>query len=501
MIVLDGWGLRAETEGNAVRMARTPVMDALLARHPSATLITCGRSVGLPDGQMGNSEVGHMNLGAGRVVYQDLTKIDKAVEDGSLAVNPVLQGAFAHAKSGTRTLHFIGLLSPGGVHSHERHLAAMIRAAADAGVPRIAVHAFLDGRDTGPRSAEPSIRTIEALLRSLGPHGIATVVGRYWAMDRDKRWDRVERAYRAMTAGEGERAATPEAALAAAYGRDEGDEFVAPTVVGDPKARRIARGDAVVAFNFRPDRMREITRALADPAFDAFPRPLAPLDLHYVCMTEYDETFPYPVLFADEPVRKTIGEVVSGAGIRQLRIAETEKYAHVTYFFNGGEEKPFPGEERVLIPSPKVATYDLEPEMSAREVTEEVRRRLADDTFGFFVLNFANPDMVGHTGVIPAAVRAVETVDACLGRVLEAVAARGGRTLVTADHGNAEEMIDLATGAPHTAHTLNPVPVLIAGEDLLPLRDGILADVAPTLLELMGLAPPREMTGRSLIVP
>lgn len=503
LIVLDGWGINPDprAEGNAVRLARTPVMDRLLAEYPSATLTTCGEAVGLPKGQMGNSEVGHLNLGAGRIVYQDLTRIDRALEDGSLATNAVLQGAFAHAKGDGRSLHFIGLLSPGGVHSHERHLHAMIRAAAEAGVPRIVVHAFLDGRDTAPRSALPSIEAAESLLRSLGPHGIATVAGRYYAMDRDKRWPRTERAYRAMVAGEGERTATPAEAVTRAYERGEGDEFVLPTVVGDPGARRIARGDAVVGFNFRPDRMRQISRALGDPAFDAFPRPEGPLGLHYVCMTEYDETFPYPVLFRDEPLQKTLGEVVSAAGIRQLRIAETEKYAHVTYFLNGSEETPFPGEDRALIPSPQVATYDLKPEMSAVEVTDTLVQKLADETYGFFVLNYANADMVGHTGIIPAAVRAVETVDVGLGRVLEAARARGGFVLVTADHGNAEQLIDPATGGPHTAHTLNPVPVLIVGDPHHALRDGILADVAPTLLELLGIEPPPEMTGASLIAP
>ncbi|MGE5179393.1 MAG: 2,3-bisphosphoglycerate-independent phosphoglycerate mutase [Bacteroidota bacterium] len=498
LIVLDGWGLNPRAEGNAVHMARTPVMHRLLDDHPSATLTTCGEVVGLPKGQMGNSEVGHLNLGAGRIVYQDLTRIDLAVEDGSLVRNPVLQGAFAHARGDGRTLHFIGLLSPGGVHSHERHLHAMIRAAAEAKVPRITVHAFLDGRDTAPRSAIPSVEATQALLRSLGPHGIATVQGRYYAMDRDKRWDRVERGFRAMVGGMGERAGAPEEAVARAYERGEGDEFVLPTVVGKPLP--IARGDAVVAFNFRPDRMREISRALGDPAFDGFARPEWPLDLHYVCMTQYDETFPYPVLFTDEPLRGTIGEVVGKAGIRQLRIAETEKYAHVTYFLNGGEEVPNPGEDRLLIPSPHVATYDLKPEMSAPEVTDALVQRLADETYGFFVLNYANADMVGHTGNIPAAVRAVETVDTGLGRVLEAVRARRGFALVTADHGNAEQMIDYETGGPHTAHTLNPVPVLIAGERKLPVRSGILADVAPTLLELLGLEPPPEMTGKSLIL-
>ncbi|HKQ19253.1 MAG TPA: 2,3-bisphosphoglycerate-independent phosphoglycerate mutase, partial [Candidatus Eisenbacteria bacterium] len=499
LIVLDGWGLNPRREGNAVRLARTPVMDALLARHPSATLTTCGESVGLPDGQMGNSEVGHLNLGAGRIVYQDLTRIDKAVRDGDLARNSVLQAAFARAIRNGRALHFIGLLSPGGVHSHERHLHEMIRAAAAAQVPRVLVHAFLDGRDTAPRSAKPSLDATEKLLRSLGPHRIATVSGRYFAMDRDKRWPRTERAYRAMVDGEGLRTATPVEALDQAYERGEGDEFVTPTVIA-PADRspegRIRSGDSVVAFNFRPDRMRQISRALCEPGFAEFPRPGAPLDLHYACMTEYDETFPYPVLFADEPLEGTIGAVVSEAGIRQFRIAETEKYAHVTYFFNGSEETPFPGEERLLVPSPSVATYDLKPEMSARGVTDALVDRLSGGTDGFFVVNFANADMVGHTGILAAAVQAVETVDECLGRVLEAVSRRGGLALVTADHGNAEQMIDEVTGGPHTAHTLNPVPVVVAGGDSHPIQDGILADVAPTLLDLLGLTPSPEMTGR-----
>ena len=499
LIVLDGWGLNPKREGNAVRLARTPVMDALLARHPSATLTTCGESVGLPDGQMGNSEVGHLNLGAGRIVYQDLTRIDKAVRDGELAQNSVLQAAFDHAIRNGRALHFIGLLSPGGVHSHERHLHEMIRAAAAAKVPRILVHAFLDGRDTAPRSAKPSLEATEALLTSLGPHRIATVSGRYFAMDRDKRWPRTKQAYRAIVDGEGLRTATPVEALEGGYKRGEGDEFVTPTVVDGPAEGRIQRGDSVVAFNFRPDRMRQISRALCEPGFGEFPRPNAPLDLHYACMTEYDETFPYPVLFADEPLRGTIGAVVSEAGIRQFRIAETEKYAHVTYFFNGSEETPFPGEERLLVPSPSVATYDLKPEMSARGVTDALVDRLSRNADGFFVVNFANADMVGHTGILAAAITAVETVDECLGRVLGAVSGRGGLALVTADHGNAEQMIDEATGGPHTAHTLNPVPVVVAGGESHPIQDGILADVAPTLLDLMGLRPSPEMTGRSLL--
>jgi 2,3-bisphosphoglycerate-independent phosphoglycerate mutase len=498
LVILDGWGLNPKSEGNAVRMARTPVMDRLQATYPAATLTTCGEAVGLPAGQMGNSEVGHLNLGAGRIVYQDLTRIDKAVADGELGRNPVLMEALRRAAKGG-TLHFIGLVSAGGVHSHERHLFALIRLAASAGVRRIRVHAFLDGRDTAPRCAEASLRATEEALRGAGDAAIATVSGRFYAMDRDKRWDRTEKAYRALVSGSGNRAPSALDALAAAYGRDEGDEFVTPTVI-DGADGSIRSGDTVVAFNFRPDRMREITRALADPDFKEFDRTDRPADLHYACMTEYDETFPYPVIFTDDPLRGTIGEVVSAAGIAQLRIAETEKYAHVTYFFNGSEEVPFAGEDRVLIPSPKVTTYDQMPEMSAFEVTAELERRLADDRYGFFVLNYANADMVGHTGVIPAAVRAVETVDTCLGRVLDAVSKRDGLALVTADHGNAEQMLDPATGGPHTAHTLNPVPVFVAGGEARRLRSGILADAAPTLLELMGLKPSAEMTGTSLLI-
>ena len=497
LVILDGWGIHPGREGNAVRIARTPVMDRLLATYPNATLTTCGEAVGLPAGQMGNSEVGHLNLGAGRIVYQDLTRIDKAVADGEIGKNPVLQSALARARQ-KGTLHFIGLLSPGGVHSHERHLHAMLRLAADAGVKRIRVHAFLDGRDTPPRSAMKSIEGTESVLGEISGGSIATVSGRFFAMDRDKRWDRTEKAYRAMVLGEGRTARSASKALEEAYARAENDEFVEPTVIEGADGS-IRDGDTVVAFNFRPDRMRQISRALVEPEFNEFPRPRPPAGLHYVTMTEYDETYPYPVIFTDKPLRRTLGEVVSEAGIRQLRIAETEKYAHVTYFFNGSEETPFPGEDRVLIQSPKVSTYDLKPEMSAVEVTEELERRLAGEEYGFFVLNFANADMVGHTGILEAAVRAVETVDGCLGRVIDAVGRRGGLALVTADHGNAEQMIDPATGGPHTAHTLNPVPVLIAGGEPRPLSAGILADVAPTILRLLDLAAPPEMTGKNLL--
>ena len=499
LVILDGWGLSPRREGNAVALARTPVMDRLLASYPHATLVTCGESVGLPAGQMGNSEVGHLNLGAGRIVYQDLTRIDQAVRDGSLAANPVFREALARAAR-VGTLHFIGLVSPGGVHSHERHLHALLGYAADARVSRVRVHAFTDGRDTPPRSADASLAALEDVVHRIPGAAVATVSGRFYAMDRDKRWDRTERAARAMLLGEGETASSATESIAAAYARGESDEFVQPTVIAGSDGS-IRDGDTVIAFNFRPDRMRQISRALADPEFDAFPRPSVPRDLHYTCMTEYDETFRFPVICRDEPLRRTIGEIVSEAGIRQLRIAETEKYAHVTYFFNGSEETPFPGEDRVLIPSPKVTTYDLKPEMSASEVTAELERRLEDPNgYGFFVLNYANADMVGHTGIVEAAVRAVETVDSCLGRVLEAVRRRGGIALVTADHGNAEQMIDEATGGPHTAHTLNPVPVVAAAGEPHRMRSGILADVSPTLLQLMGLEKPSEMTGESLLL-
>jgi 2,3-bisphosphoglycerate-independent phosphoglycerate mutase len=499
LVILDGWALNPRGEGNAVLLARTPVMDRITRECPHATLLTCGEHVGLPPGQMGNSEVGHLNLGAGRIVYQDLTRIDRAVEDGTLAGSAVLHEALDRARRGG-TLHLMGLHSPGGVHSHLRHLHAILRLAVETGVERIRIHAILDGRDVAPRSARPGLEETEALCSALGRGAIATVGGRYFAMDRDKRWPRVERAYRAMVAGEGREAGSAVAALEEAYGRGENDEFVEPTVVrGSNGDGRIRRGDTVLAFNFRPDRMRQITRALCDPAFDGFARPEWPLDLTYVCMTSYDESFAYPVLFTDEPLRETLGQVVSAAGLAQLRISESEKYAHVTYFFNGSEETPNPREDRVLVPSAQVATYDLKPEMSAHEVTAELTRRLEGPQYGFFVLNFANADMVGHTGILSAAVRAVETVDECLGRVLEAVGRRGGIALVTADHGNADQMIDYATGGPHTAHTLHPVPTVLFGSGPVPLRPGVLADVAPTLLELLGLPQPPEMTGRSLI--
>ena len=500
LIVLDGWGLNPRRDGNAVLEARTPVMDALVRDCPHSKLVTWGESVGLPRGQMGNSEVGHLNLGAGRIVYTDLARIDRALEDGDLARNPVLRDALARTKERGAALHLIGLHSTGGVHSHLRHLHALLSIAAETGLEKIRVHAITDGRDVPPRCALADLESTEAVFRAIGRGRFATVQGRYYAMDRDKRWDRTERAYRAMVLGEGERASSGAEAVERAYARGEDDEFILPTALfREGEDATIARGDTLLAFNFRPDRMRQIVRALADPDFDAFQRPRWPLDPDAVCMTSYDETFPYPVLFTDEPLRGTLGEVVSRAGRKQIRMAETEKYAHVTYFFNGSAEVPFPGEDRVMIPSAKVATYDLKPEMSASELTDEAVRRLSGDAYDFFVLNYANADMVGHTGKMDAAVQAVETVDRCLGRLIEAVRGRKGTALVTADHGNADQMIDYETGAPHTAHTLHPVPLVLVGPGRHKLRDGILADVAPTLLQIMGLRPSPEMTGRSLL--
>ncbi|MBX6377112.1 MAG: 2,3-bisphosphoglycerate-independent phosphoglycerate mutase [Clostridia bacterium] len=509
LIVLDGWGLRDETTGNAVRLARTPVMDALTATHPFTTLRADGEAVGLLPGQMGNSNVGHLNLGAGRVVYQDLTRIHRALADGGFERNPVIVAALAAARpdgAGGRvpTLHLLGLLSDGGVHSHIDHALALVDLAARVGVRRLALHAFLDGRDVPPTSAGPFLEAAERRLREAGLGRVATVSGRYYAMDRDRRWDRTEKAYRAIAEGVGPRAPSAMAALEAAYARGETDEFVTPTVVvpdgGEPL--RVEPGDSLFFFNFRADRARQLTWAFVQEDFAGFARRRLPV--HFATMTRYDETLDVPVAFPPQDLRRTMGEVVSEAGLTQLRIAETEKYAHVTYFFNGGREEVFPGEERILVPSPRVATYDLQPEMSAPEVTERLLERLgaAGGPPRFVVLNYANPDMVGHTGVLEAAIAAVETVDRCLGRVIEALLSLRGAALVLADHGNAETMIDPETGGPHTAHTLNPVPcVLVAADGVRRrLRPGILADAAPTLLELLGLPAPPEMTGRSLVV-
>jgi 2,3-bisphosphoglycerate-independent phosphoglycerate mutase len=493
LVVLDGWGWREETADNAVRLARTPNFDRLWATCPHALLRSSGEDVGLPRGQMGNSEVGHLNLGAGRVVMQELPRIDAAIADGSLATLPALAGLIART---TGTVHLMGLVSPGGVHSHQDHALALARAVTAAGKP-VAVHVWLDGRDTPPCAAAADLPPFVAAL----PEGarVATVCGRYFAMDRDNRWDRVERAWRAIVLADAPRVAEPMDAVRAAHAADVTDEFVPPAAVGDYPG--MADGDAVLSFNFRADRVRQILAALLDPTFDRFVRPRVP-KVAAAGMTQYSAELAklMGALFPPQSLEGILGEVVADAGRAQLRIAETEKYPHVTYFLNGGREAVFPGEERILVPSPKVATYDLQPEMSAPEVTARAVAAIRSGRFDLIVLNFANPDMVGHTGKLDAAIRAVEAVDAGLGRIAEAVRAMGGALLVTADHGNAELMRDPATGGPHTAHTTNPVPVLLMGGPAgARLRDGRLADVAPTLLALMGLAQPAAMTGRSLL--
>jgi 2,3-bisphosphoglycerate-independent phosphoglycerate mutase len=500
LLILDGWGHREEVEDNALAQADLPNWRRLWAQCPRTLVHTEGRHVGLPDGQMGNSEVGHMNLGAGRIVYQDLTRVDAAIDDGSFFDNPGLRAACQAAREGGRTLHVMGLLSPGGVHSHERHLFAMLELAARMGVPRVAVHAFLDGRDTPPQSAEPSLRALQQVCDRLGNARIATIGGRYFAMDRDRRWDRVQRAWGAMVdAAAPHRAGDALAGLQAAYARGETDEFVAPTVLEG--AVPIADGDAVVFMNFRADRARQLAAAFVEPTFEGFAARRPALS-RFTCLTEYDASLPAPVAFAPDDLRQTFGEVLAGHGLAQLRIAETEKYAHVTFFFSGGREAPFPGEARILIPSPQVATYDLQPEMSCPELTDKLVAAIEGGTFDAIVCNIANPDMVGHTGVLAAAIQAAQAVDVAIGRVAEAVQRAGGALLVTADHGNLELMRDAASGQPHTAHTVGPVPLVYVGTRPAGLRDGgALRDVAPTLLDLLGLPQPAEMTGRSLLLP
>ena len=505
LIILDGWGYRAEARYNAVAGARTPHFDRLFGRHPWTTLGASGMDVGLPDGQMGNSEVGHLNLGAGRIVYQDYTRINLAIQDGSFFENPVLTEACDRAKAGGGSLHLMGLLSDGGVHSHQEHLYALVELARRRGLARVFIHAFLDGRDTPPQSGLGYVRALEGVLARKGVGRIATVSGRYYAMDRDKRWDRIKRAWDALVRGEGPRAPSAADAVEAAYAEGQTDEFVVPRVITDASGRPVATvrdGDAVIFFNFRADRARQLTRAFTQPDFDGFEVDGRPELAYFATFTLYDETFGLPVAFPPEHLRNIFGEVVSAAGLRQLRIAETEKYAHVTYFFNGGEETPFPGEDRVLIPSPReVATYDQKPEMSAFGVRDRLLQEIDRDVYDLVVVNFANLDMVGHTGIYEAAVKAVEAVDACVGAVVEAFTAKGYACLITGDHGNAEEMWDEAAGQPHTAHTTNRVPCILVDPRNPGLRlrsDGILADVAPTLLAIMGLPQPAEMTGRPL---
>ncbi len=506
LCVLDGWGHRVEpADDNAILKAKTPRLDALARRYPVAFLQASELHVGLPKGQMGNSEVGHMNLGAGRVVMQDLPRIDQAIEDGSFARNERLVAFIAKLKASGGAAHLIGLLSQGGVHSHQVHMAALARALAASGII-VWVHALLDGRDTPPKSAEGYLDKFRGDLADFSNVAFGVVSGRYYAMDRDKRWERVELAYRALVDAEGERAEDAIASVTQSYAKGVSDEFVRPTALAFYPGMK--DGDGVVMANFRADRAREILSALLDPAFEDFARPRIVRFAAALGMTEYSAALnPFiETMFAPVALTNVTGELVARAGLRQLRIAETEKYAHVTFFFNGGEERQLPGEARILVPSPKIATYDLQPEMSAYEVTDKLVAAIESDAYDLIVVNYANTDMVGHTGDFEAARRAVEAVDACLGRVAEAVVERGGALLITADHGNAEMMLDPETGQPHTAHTTNPVPVMLIGAGgpgrnaPVGLRDGKLADVAPTLLELLGLPQPSEMTGRSLIV-
>lgn len=500
LMILDGWGINPEPANNAVAQARTPNLDRLLAEYPHTRIRTSGMAVGLPDGQMGNSEVGHLNLGAGRIVYQDLTRITKSIQDGDFFTNPVLLDCISSVKKRGGRLHLAGLLSDGGVHSHNTHLYALLALAKQQGVTDTFVHCLLDGRDTPPQSGAGYLEELEAEMTRVGHGRIATVIGRFYGMDRDNRWERVEKAYHAMVLGQGNQADSAAEAIQASYGAGVTDEFVLPTVIDT--AATINDGDGIVFFNFRSDRAREITRALTSEQFDGFPRQRVPALAGYVCMTEYDATFGLPVAYGQEELSNILGGVLADAGLNQLRIAETEKYAHVTFFFNGGVETPFLNEDRALIPSPKeVTTYDQKPEMSAYLVADELVKRLEQDRYDVVILNFANCDMVGHTGILSAAIKAVEAVDSCVGKVVEKVRSLGGTVLITADHGNAEQMVD-EQGEPHTAHTCNPVWLLLVDDQRKEAQlkeDGKLADLAPTMLKLLGLPQPNEMTGESLL--
>ena len=502
LLILDGYGERKEKDGNAIALANTPVMDKLKKEFPYVEGQASGLFVGLPDGQMGNSEVGHMNMGAGRIVYQELTRITKAIEDGDFFENKALKEAVEHCKKENSALHFMGLVSSGGVHSHIRHIYGLLELAKREGLKKVYLHAFLDGRDTPPDSGKSFLMDVEKKMQELGVGEIATISGRYYAMDRDKNYDRVEKAYRAMVDGTGEKASSVEEAIDASYAKKVYDEFVLPTVIEkDGAVHTVSDGDAMIFFNFRPDRAREICHAFCDDEFNFFNR--GPRKkVFFVCFTDYDPTIPNKrVAFEKEEIHNTLGEVVSNLGKNQLRIAETEKYAHVTFFFNGGKEEPYKNEDRILVPSPKeVPTYDLKPEMSCYTVTEKLTEAIRSGKYDLVVANFANPDMVGHTGVLSAAIKAIEVVDECMGKVVDAVESMHGNLFILADHGNADIMIDEKTGEPYTAHTTNPVPFILVSEEKHKLREGgCLADVAPTLLELMGIPQPKEMTGKSLL--
>lgn len=508
LVVLDGWGVGRDDPGNAVLRAATPVMDQLWASYPHATLRTSGEDVGLPDGQMGNSEVGHTNLGAGFVVYQWLTRLDRAIASGEFAANPALNEAIDRTLANGQALHLVGLVSDGGVHSHLRHLEALLRLAAAKGVPadRVIVHVITDGRDTAPTAGAEYVAQLEQTMADAGVGRIGTVSGRYYAMDRDRRWERTKLAYDAMVNGLGPIADSAAEVIAAAYAAGITDEFIIPTVIGEDETGRIKPGDSVIFFNFRADRGRQLSEALVGEDFTGWERGPRLPGLHLVTLARYEESLPAAVAFPPMDVVNPLARVISEAGLTQLHAAETEKYPHVTFFFNGGREEPFAGEERILIPSPKVATYDLQPEMSAPQLTDAVVAAIESGRFHFVIVNFANGDMVGHTGVLPAAIQAVETVDASLGRIVAAALEQGGVALVTADHGNAEEMVELLTGGPMTAHTTNPVPVVLVVPEESPLRhvrlreDGRLASVAPTVLRLLGVPAPPDMTEPSLLV-
>ena len=504
LTILDGWGISPARAGNAVALAQTPNLDNLLARYPHTLLSTCGKAVGLPDGIMGNSEVGHLNIGAGRIVYQDLLRIDMAIEDGSFFQNSAIVASFEQARHSNRSLHLIGLVSDGGVHSQLSHLFALLDMAKQKGLDRVYVHAILDGRDTPPDAGKHYIGGLQEHMDRIGTGVIATICGRYYAMDRDTRWERTALAYALYTQAEGRLEKEPLTAVTGAYNRGETDEFIKPILLTDSQGTphaTVQNGDSVLFFNYRADRARQITRAFTQPGFNGFKCKSRPDLGSYVCMTRYDETFNLPAAFAPVHLEDILGECISREGMRQLRIAETEKYAHVTYFFNGGEEKPFENEDRCMVPSPRdVPTYDHKPQMSAIAVTEEVLKRIASEQYDFIVLNFANMDMVGHTGVLDAAIAAVQTVDHCVGRISAAIQEKHGALLITADHGNAETMLD-ENGKVHTAHTTNPVHLLLVNEphrraELVP---GILGDIAPTILDLMAIRQPDKMTGRSLI--
>ncbi len=502
LMILDGFGCNPNKDGNAIKLAETPNIDKLMKKYPNTKIYTSGLHVGLPEGQMGNSEVGHTNIGAGRIVYQELTRITKSIEEGDFFTNPEFIAAIDNCKKNHSKLHILGLVSDGGVHSHNRHLYGLLEMAKRRDFEDVYVHCFLDGRDTPPASGENYITQLQDKIKEKGIGKIATISGRFYSMDRDKRWQRIQKSYDALVNGKGIKANTPIKAIEESYQKEVFDEFVEPTVIynGENPVATIQDKDSVIFFNFRPDRAREITRALVDKNFTEFET--KKMDLYFVCFTNYDDTMPnVHVAFKKEMLKNTFGEIVSKKGYTQLRIAETEKYAHVTFFFNGGEEKQYKGEDRILVPSPKVETYDMKPEMSAYEVTDKVLDAIQNDKYDVIILNFANTDMVGHTGSLQAAIKAVETVDECIGKIVKLVEQKKGNLIITADHGNAEQMIDYATGEPHTAHTTNPVPIILItdNKEYKLKENGKLADLAPTMLELMGIEKPTEMTGESLI--